>query len=159
MVVGMGMSDPSPVYGGLPQSSEFGPVLFCIYVMPLEDIILCHGLQCMTYAADILLHITCDGNQVPTGTIEECVSAIHHWMMTNMLDLIDSKIEVIHFLAKFCGQVPVPPCDLCVGGISISPCDAVFSLWVMMDWAGTMSTHVSKLCKSALFTVWKICKI
>ena len=34
--------------------------------------------------------------------------------------LNDTKIKVIRFSTKFCGQGPVPQCDLHVGGVSIS---------------------------------------
>ena len=66
-----------------------GPVLFCMYTMPLQDIIFHHGWQYMMYADDIQLYITCDGDQVPTGMIEECVGEFRNWMRTNMLALSD----------------------------------------------------------------------
>ena len=52
--------------------------------------------------------MTCDGDQVPTGTIEECVGEIRNWMTTNMLTFNDRKTEVINFSSKFYGQGPVP---------------------------------------------------
>ena len=79
--------------------------------MPLEDIIFHHGLQYVMYADDIQLYITCDGDQVPTGTIKECVGVIHNWMRTNMLVMNDRKTEVNHFSIKFYGQFPVPSFD------------------------------------------------
>ena len=60
-----------------------------MYAMPLEDIIFHHGLQQVMYADGIQLYVTCDGDQVPTGTIEECVGEIRHWMGTSMLALND----------------------------------------------------------------------
>ena len=110
------------------------------------------------YADDIQLYITCDGDQAPTGMIEECVGEVRHWMRTNMLALNDRKTEVIHFSSKLYGQVTVPSCDLHVGGVSISP-NAVCNLGVMLDLAGTPSNHVSKLCKSASFPLWKLSRI
>ena len=76
--------------------------------MPLEDIIFHHGLQYMMYADDIQLYITCDGDQVSTGTIEEYVGDIHNWMLTNMLVFNERKTEVIHFSTIFNDQGPVP---------------------------------------------------
>ena len=107
-------------------------------------------------ADHIQLHIACDGRQAPTGTIEEYVGVIRHWMRTNMLALNDSKTEVIHFSTTFYGQGPVPSCDL---RVSIPPYNSVCNLGVIIDSAGTMSTHVSKLRKSASFALWKIIRI
>ena len=64
----------------------------------------------MKHADDIQLYVTCDGDQVPTGTIEECLGEIHNWMRTNMLALSNRKTEMIYFSRKFCGQGPVPSC-------------------------------------------------
>ena len=64
-------------------------VLFWIYTIPLVDIIFHHGLQYVMYADDIQLYITCNGDQVPTGTIKECVGEIRNWMRANMFALND----------------------------------------------------------------------
>ena len=150
MVVGIAMSDPS-LFCHVPQDSVLEQVLLCMYTMPLEDIIFHHGLLYVMYADDIKLYITCDCDQVPTGTFEECVGKIRHWMGTYLLALNDSKTEVILFSTKCCGHGPVPPHDLHVGGVSISPSNGVCNLGVIMDSAGTMSTHVSRLRRSASF--------
>ena len=93
------------------------------------------------------MYITCDGDQVPPGTIEKCVGEIRHWMRTNILALNDRKTEVIHFSSEFYGQGLVPSCDRHVGGVSISSSNATCNLGVMMVSARTMSNHVSRLCK------------
>ena len=110
----------------------------------------------MMYADDIQLYITCDDAKVLTGMIVKCVGEVRHWMRTNMLALNDSKTKVIHLCTKCCGQEPVAQCGLHVGGVRISPIYAVRNLRIIMDSAGTIPTHVSKLCKSALFALWKI---
>ena len=79
--------------------------------MPVEDIIFHHGLQHVMYADDIHLYVICDGDQVPTCTIEECACEIRNWMRTNILTLNERKTEVIHFSTKFNGQGLVPSCD------------------------------------------------
>ena len=68
-----------------------------MYIMPLEGTIFHHGVQHAMYADDIQLYIICDGDQVPTGAIEECVGEVRNWMRTNMLALNDRLTEVSHF--------------------------------------------------------------
>ena len=108
------------------------------------------------YADYIQVYITCDGDQVPTGTIEECVGEICNWMRTNMLALNDRNS---HVSTKFNSQGQVPPRELHVGGISISSSNAMSNLVVMMDSAGSMSNHVLKLCKSASRVLLQINRI
>ena len=112
MVFGTAISDTSTVYYGVPQGSVLEPVLHCMYTMLVEDTIFHHGLQYVMCADDIQLYITCDGDQVPTGAIEECVCESGNWMRTNMLALNDRKTEVIHFSGKFYPQGSVPSCDI-----------------------------------------------
>ena len=80
--------------------------------MPLEDIIFHHGLQYVMYADDMQLYITCSGDQVPTGTIKECVGEICNWMRANIVALNDRSTGVIHFSGKLYVQGPVPSCNL-----------------------------------------------
>ena len=71
----------------------------------------------------------------------------------------DSKCEVMYFSRKFSGQGPVPQCvHLCADDIIISH-NVVCYHWAMMDSTRTMSSHVSKLCKSVSFALWKISRI
>ena len=106
----------------------------------------------MMYVDDIQLYITCDGDHVPTGTIEECEGEICNWM-TYMLTLNDRKREVIHLSSKFYGQGPITSRDLQVAGVSILPSNATCNSGIVMDSAGIMLNYVSKLWKSALFTL------
>ena len=80
-----------------------------MYLMPVGDIFF-HGLRYMMYADLIQLYITCDGDLVLTGMIEECVGENNNWMRTNMLALNDRKTEVVHFSSKCYGQGLVPSC-------------------------------------------------
>ena len=72
---------------------------------------------------------------------------------------LDARMTgVTQFSRKFYGQGLVPSCDHHVGGVSTSP-NATCNLGVITDSAGTMSNHVSRLCKSSSRAIWKISRI
>ena len=56
VVIGDKISSPRDLKFGVPQGSILGPLLFIMYLAPLQDIILSHNLNCMLYADDTDLH-------------------------------------------------------------------------------------------------------
>ena len=157
--VGSMVSNALPLNCGVPQGSVLGPVLLCLYTAPLEDIILRNGLNYMMYADDTQLYMTCTRDHVPITKIEQCIEEIRQWMRVNMLALNDSKTEVIRFSSKFGRRGPPRACSVQVGEVSVHSLTEVRDLGVMLDASGTMSAHVTKLCKSASYALWRIGKI
>ena len=160
VTVGSVLSDEHRLKCGVPQGSVLGPVLFSLYMVPMEDIIIKHGFQYMMYADDTQLYVTCESNHIPSQAIEACVDEIRHWMRDNLLALNDDKTEIVHFSSKFSARgQPRHDYTLDIGGLSIAPSVRVRNLGVIMDSTGTMSAHVSNLCRAASFALWKINKI
>ena len=76
-----------------------GPIIYCMYTIPVSDIIQRHGLSHHFYADDTQLYMTMDhyNNDWRDGLarIELCVSEIREWMNQNMLKLNDDNTELI----------------------------------------------------------------
>ena len=146
---------------GVPQGAVLGPSLFSLYVSPIEDIIIRHGLQTVIFADDTQLYITCDSpTSSLTTSIEACVDEIRHWMRANLLALNDSKTEVIWFSSKnMKSEVRGMTPDIRIGETFVRPSDKVRDLGVTLDSGATLSSQVASVCSAASHALWKIGKI
>ena len=66
-VVDHTVSSSSNLMYGVPQGSVLGPLLFSLYVSPLEDIVNAHNLQTMMYADDTQLYLITQNSGRSTG--------------------------------------------------------------------------------------------
>ena len=103
IVIDHTVSTPSSLMYGVPQGSVLGPLLFSLYVSPLEDIVNAHNLQTMMYADDTQLYLITQNSRRSSGleTLEHCANDIIQWMKDNKLLCNTSKTEVLHFTSRF----------------------------------------------------------
>ena len=136
---------------------------FSIYAAPVSKIIRNNNLLSPHfYADDTQIYITVKPHQedidAAVETIEQCVTEIRSWMKTHSLKLNDSKTEVIVYgsaqqLKKFTLQ------SLRVGDCVVRVTDSVRNLGVQFDAEMTMESHVTAVCKSAIFHLRNISRI
>ena len=56
VIIGDAISSPTYLEFGVPQGSILGPLLFTLYIAPLQDVIQAYNLNCMFYADDSQVH-------------------------------------------------------------------------------------------------------
>ena len=151
-------SEGSPLEFGVPQGSILGPLLFSLYISPLEDIVEKHGCCSILYADDTQIYITCDGSS-SISSIENCITEIKRWMSCNFLALNDEKTEVIRFSSKFIKQNVSASVPVKVGDTEIAPSNAVRNLGVLFDSEALMSSQVSSICKASFYALYRLGKI
>lgn len=157
VMVGSVVSEARELKYGVPQGSVLGPVLFSLYVTPLEDIIVESGCQTVIFADDTQLYITCESD-ASVITIESCVDKIRNWMCNNFLSLNESKTEVVCFSSRFKKSGACIK-NVRIGDVAVETSSIVRNLGVMFDSHATMSGQISNICKSAAYSLWRLGKI
>ena len=88
---------------GVPQGSILGPLLFTLYIAPLQDVIARHNLKSLFYTDDTQLYIAIDPtNQASSLTaLQTCIEVVMRWNTQNTMWSNAEKTAVIFFHIPF----------------------------------------------------------
>ena len=155
------MSTPCALRYGFPQGSILGPLLFTLYIAPLQDVIARHNLNSLFYADDTQLYIAIDpANQALSLTaFQSCIEDVMQWNTQNMLRSNAEKTEVILFISWFTKTPNIE--KLCFDSTVIELTERVCDLGVNLDKNLSLTYHINEMCKKATNTIrstGRICK-
>ena len=161
VMIGSTTSTSKSLEFGVPQGSILGPLLFILYIAPLQDVIATYNLSYMFYADDNQLYIAVNPKETPQVSLDklrECTQAILHWNTQNMLSTNPEKTEVIHFTSRFQKQ-PIALDTFKFANTDVTVSDKVRNLGVIMDKNLSFTNHINDMCKKATLAIRSIGRI
>ena len=142
-------SDESDVLYGVPQGSILGPVLFCCYLLPLQDLLLQRIIGFHMYADDTVLYFLFTSQQ----NFDDTMNQITTFFSSFRLKLNKVKSEFLWLKKPDKGTVTVPPLSIpCETGLSSS----VKLLGVQFDQNFLMEKQINRVVSSCFFNLRKI---
>ena len=81
---------------GVPQGSVLGPLLFAMYISPIQSVIDHYGVSHHSYADDTTLYVKREKDRSGACTnLEQCTVALSDWFTLNDMVLNPGKSEVM----------------------------------------------------------------
>ena len=143
----------------VPQGSCTGPVLYSVYALTIQHIIMNDQISLYGYADDHGLRMTCKPeaeSEISTvKDLQDCLSSVKDWMDENWLKMNSSKTEIIIFGSRQ-QLLKNTTNSMCINGDKIEINDCIKYLGVWADHHLTFEHHIKNKCKSAMWNLQKL---
>ena len=162
VVIGDQSSSTTTVTTGVPQGSVLGPLLFSLYVQPIDDIIRAHGLLFHQIADDLQVyaHFNLKHSALLAAVkqMEDCLDEIKVWVARNSMLMNGGKTQYIPIVPKSADAI-VDKSVIRVGAATITASLCVQCIGVCMYRHLDMKKQVSQTISACSFYLRNINQI
>ena len=152
-------STPRELPFSVPQGSHAGPVLYSVYALTIQHIIMNDQISLYGYAGDHGLRMTCTPateSEISTVTdLQDWLRSVKDWMDENQLKMNSSKTEVIIFGSRQQLSKTITN-SMCINGENIEINDCIKYLGAWADQHPIFKHHIKMKCKTAMWNLQKV---
>ena len=152
--VGVGSSHSTPVacLSGVPQGSVLGPLLFSLYISPVDNVVSAHRLHLHQYADDTQLYMAVrPADNSPLEAASQCVSNVSRWFLENGMLLNPNKTEAVLLGTRAQRKKIDTSAGIDVTGANVAFSSSVKLLGVTLDEDLTLDRHVTEIIRGCSY--------
>ena len=132
-----------------------------MYIKPLSAIIDSHSIIHHSLADDLQSQMSAPPDRISEllHSMQSCISDVKAWATANMLQLNDSKTELMVVTSKRSKHLHNPPTSITIGNAQIPFKQSVKNLGFTLDCHLTMNAHVSNIARTCYFELRRLASI
>ena len=136
-------------------------MLFTMYTKPLSAIIDSHSIIHHSFADDLQLQMSAPPDRLSEllHSMQSCMSDVKAWATAKMLNLNDSKTELMLVTSKRSKHLHNLPTSITIGNAQIPFKQSVKNLGFTLDCHLTMNAHVSNIARTCYFELRRLASI
>ena len=145
------------MYYGVLQGSVIGPLLFSLYISPLNNIISNFpSVKYQIFADDIQLYIELPviANSSDNVALIYCINMVKNWLLQKSLMLNMNKTQLLN-ISRTSSVFPSAE-HVIIDSITIVPCNNVKNLGFIFYYNLNFFDHIANVCKSTNYQLYKI---